>query len=148
MWLVTEKDLKSMYGNIDKDNILLWNNARSSDPVMGQKRKASTESDPTPPLTKLRLILHEVDQIVTDLKDRHGTDKFTMPQLHIWMHMIDSGNYTDRDTPPQHPAFDGTQPRRPKKPSLSEATIEAANCISKHSNTTDIHHSAGPMLSF
>ena len=58
MWLVTEEDLKS---NIGKDNILLWSDARSSDPVMGQKRRASSESDPTPPLIKQRLILHEVD---------------------------------------------------------------------------------------
>ena len=37
--------------------------------------------------------------------------------------MIDSGNYTDRDAPPQHPAFDGTQPKRSKKPPLSEAIV-------------------------
>ena len=144
MWLVTEEDLKSMYENIGKDNILLWSDARSSNPIMGQKRKASSESDPTPPSTKRRLILHEVDQIVTDLKDKHGTDKFTMPQLRIWAHMIDSGNYTNRDTPPQHPAFDGTLPKRPKKPSLSEAIVEAANCLSQRMNTTDIHQSGGP----
>ncbi len=73
------------------------------------------------------------------LKDRHGTDKFSMPQLRIWAHMIDSGNYTDRDTPPQHPAFDGTQPKRPKK-----AIVEAANCFSQRMHTTDIHQSGGP----
>ena len=37
MWLVTEEDLKSMYENIGKDNILLWSDARSSNPAMGQK---------------------------------------------------------------------------------------------------------------
>ena len=78
MWLVTEEDFRSMYENIGKD-VLLWSDARSSNPTMGQKRKASSESDSTPPLTKQRLILDKVDQIVTDLKDRHGTDKFNMP---------------------------------------------------------------------
>ena len=143
MWLVTEEDLKSMYGNIGRDNILLWSDARSNELVVGQKRKTLSESDPTPPLTKRRLILHEVDQIVTDLKDKHGADKFSMPQLRIWAHMIDSGNYTDRDNPPQHPAFDGTQPKRPKKPSLSEAIMVAANCFSQRVHTTDIHQSGG-----
>ena len=142
--LVTE-DLKFMYENIGKTNILLWSDARSaSDPVMGQKRKASSESDPTPPLTKRRLIVHEVDQIVATLKEKHVTDKFTMPQLRIWAHMIDSGNYSNQHTPPKHPAFDGTEPKRPKKQSLSEAIVEADNCFSKHMHTTDIHQSGGP----
>ena len=57
--------------------------------------------------------------------------------------MIDSGNYSDRDTPPKHPAFDGTEPKRPKKTSLSEAIVEAANCLSKHMHTTDIRQSGG-----
>ena len=96
---MTEEDHKSMYGNIGKDNILLWSDARSSNPVMGQKRKASSDSDPISPWTKQRVILHEVDQFATDLEDRHGIDKFSMPRHHIWAHMIDSGNYTDRDTP-------------------------------------------------
>ena len=144
MWLVTEEDLKSIYyENIGK-NILLWSDAGSSNPAMGQKQKASSESDPTPPLTKRRLILHEVDQIVTDLKDRHGTVKFSMLQLRIWAHVIDSGNYTDRDAPPQHPMFDGTQPKRPKKQSLSEAIVEVANCFSQRMYATEIHQSGGP----
>ena len=67
-----------------------------------------------------------------------------MPQLRIWAHMIDSGNYSNRHTPPKHPAFDGTEPKRPKKQSLSEAIVEAANCFSKHVHTTDIHQSGGP----
>ena len=62
MWLVTEEDLKSMYGNIGRDNIPLWSDARSNELVVGQNRKTLSESDPTPPLTKRRLILHEVDQ--------------------------------------------------------------------------------------
>ena len=144
MWLVTEEDLKSMYENIGKDNILLWSDTRSSNPAMRQKQKASSESDPIPPLTNQRLILHEVDQIVTDRKDRHGTDKFSIPQLCIWAHMINSGSYTDQDAPPQHPAFDGTQPKRPKKPSLCEAVVEAANCFSQYMHATDIHQSGLP----
>ena len=36
MWLVTEEDLRSMYENIGKD-VLLWSDARSSNPIMGQK---------------------------------------------------------------------------------------------------------------
>ena len=46
IWLVTEEDHKSMYITTGKSNILLWCDARSSDSVTGQKRKASAADQP------------------------------------------------------------------------------------------------------
>ena len=44
--------------------------------------------------------LEQVDNVVDELRDRHGT-KFTSIQYRVWAETINSGRHTDRDNPPR-----------------------------------------------
>lgn len=94
-WIVTEKDLESMYTyKNEQTKFLLWCDARISQPQppkidgasssesdtskISQKRHSS---DSNPPLSKRRQIEIEVDSIVSDLKQNHGS-KYTYASGH------------------------------------------------------------------
>lgn len=147
-WLVTKKDLASMYASLPKGktSILLWCDGRShhncdTSEELGksQKRKSSVDTNPPPP-SKCKQLESDVDEISSELKDRHGT-KYTLPQLRLWARMIVSGNHESMTDPPQIPAITGIQPKRAKRESLGEALVEAASTIVGALRTPEIKQS-------
>ena len=96
---------------------------------MGKSQKRKSTVDTNPPLpSKCKQLESDVDEISSELKDRHGT-KYTLPQLRLWARMIVSGNHESVTDPPQILAIIGIQPKRAKRESLGEALVEAASTI-------------------
>ena len=118
-WLVSRDDLNSMYRSIKKGSVLLWCDKRScqlqsSESRKGQKRKLQDD-----PPQQSKSHESEVDEIVSDLRERHGTT-YTLPKLRLWARVITTGNWDDRDKHPPLPAFDDNEPKKVKKAALSD----------------------------
>lgn len=133
-WLMCQDDLEMMNESLQKGNgkVVLWCDGRSTkssdsyDPVVashGRKRRSAHVSEPV--MSKRQQLDEDIQDIVQDLKDKHGS-KYSLPQLRWWARMIVAGNHDSNDDPPQIPAITGIQPKREKKPSLSDAIAGAA----------------------
>ena len=134
-WLVTKKDLASMYASLPKGktSILLWCDGRShhscdTSEELGRSQKRKSSVDINPPPSKRKQMESDVDEISSELKEQHGT-KYTLPQIRLWARMIVAGNQESMTDPPQIPAITGIQPKKAKRESLGEALVEAASTI-------------------
>lgn len=130
VWLVSTKDLKSMYARAKSNSdIFLWVQAcvaddddDSDDPGPDKKkRKLSATS-------RRQLKEDEVEEIYDELKLKHGED-YTSPQLKLWARMIHVGTHDDYSDPPHVPMITGIPPKRSKKDSLTEVIAGAAESI-------------------
>ncbi len=139
-WVINQDDLDLMY-KTGKTSILLWCDARVEPPDAdesagrGCKRKSPTE--PCATVSKRKQIELQVDEIVSELKEKQGA-KYTVPQLRLWARMINSGNHESTDDPPNLPAITGIDPKKPKKPSLSDAIVMAATSFANAVRGPDI----------
>lgn len=143
---MTQEDLNLMYES-KKENILLWADARvqcsntNGSSSRGQKRKAA---DPFGLTSKRQQIESEVD-VVSELKKKQG-DKYTMPQLRLWACCIISGNHESTDEPPDLPPITGNGPKKPKKQSLGDALMEAANTFAAQVRGSEIKQSGNAIV--
>ena len=116
-WLVDDDDLADMYKayNGEKEILLLAylggsKRLRSQSPeaIESSKRKKTKYDAHTRKMC-------EVEEIVDDLHDRHGTT-YTQEQYNVWAHMINLRKHNSRDKPPEKPFFRG-----PKKKHCASA---------------------------
>ena len=146
-WIMTQEDLNLMYES-KKENILLWADARvqcsntNGSSSRGQKRKAA---DPFGLTSKRQQIESEVDDVVSELKKKQG-DKYTMPQLRLWARCIVSGNHESTDEPPDLPPITGNGPKKPRKQSLGDALMEAANTFAAQVRGSEIKQSGNAIV--
>ena len=116
-WISNDTDLEEMYTEYPKKReFLLWCytiNTQVDDgiahKISGQKRAAS--ADPAASTSKRKAKsgfcekkVTEVEEIIQDLRDKHGT-KFSTEQLSMWAHVIHIGKHSSRETPPDLPFF-------------------------------------------
>ena len=84
----------------------------------GKKRKHSADEADSAPRSK-RVInekkIQEIEDIVTQLKEKHGS-KYKVKHLNAWAHL---GKHSSLDTPPNYPYFVG---RKSAKTSASKDT--------------------------
>ena len=109
-----------------KDKILLWADAcvtaSDGNTLIGQKRKCG---DSYSFVSKHQQIEAEIDSTAAELKEKQG-DKYSLPQLKLWVCYIISGNHNHTEEPPDLSAITGIGPKKQKKQSLGEALVEAA----------------------
>ena len=127
VWLISKDDLEAMYTRYPRGEITLWCHGRDVGvQESGQgKRKKETESTSTS-VSKRQEKEEEVDGVYKELKEKHG-DAFDTPKLRLWARMVCSNLHEDLDHPPNVPAFNGSNPKKPRRQeSLSDALCNAA----------------------
>jgi len=132
MSLVNCDDLHTMYSKYRfGGEIILWCSGRyhEVDACPCRKRKSDTG------LLKRQEKEEELESIFKDLKSRHN-EKYTLPQLKLWVRMISSSIHSDMDTPPDVPAFRESS-KKPRKETFAEAIADAAVTIKKAFSTND-----------
>lgn len=96
----------------------------------------------------------ELEDVFQKLKDKHGDEHYSGPQLRLWARMIVSKTHDDLDNPPKVPMITGPGViQKPCKESLSDTFKSAASAIAEvlvprvlidhvllhHSNTRHVH---------
>ena len=91
-------------------DILLWCHTVSDDSKCSQSRKRSSFADGEPVSKRAACAqkLTEVEEIVTDLKAKHGS-AYPVEKLNAWAHMIHMGKHSSHELPPDLPYFRGTK---------------------------------------
>ncbi len=129
IWLVSDKDLESMYHKAKNGSeIFIWvqnNENDSDDPEPEKKKKKPSESS-----SRRQDKEEEVEVIFSELKSKHD-NSYTVPQLKLWARMIHCGTHEDYEDPPHVPMITGMPPKCPKKDSLTEALTGAAEAVAK-----------------
>ena len=102
-----DEDVKEMYAlHGRRTDILLWYHVASG--KQNQSRKRPTLTDTGEPVLKRGACaqkLTEVEEIVTELKSKHG-NAYTIEKLNAWAHM---GKHSSCDLPPNVPYFKGAK---------------------------------------
>ena len=115
IWLMSDRDMKSMYERVKKDDVFLWvqvegdGEEEENEPARKKRRNQKEDS---------------VDEIFSVLKKKHETS-FSSPQLKLWARMLHCGSHDDYDTPPQVPMITGNLPQYTRKKSPAQAAAEA-----------------------
>ena len=142
-WLITQEDIDEMYES-GKNKLLLWADARSTiDEASSKGHKRKHESSNCSFVSKRQQIESEVDDVVSELKEKHSS-MYSLPQLRLWARSIISGNHDSKDEPPNLPAITGLGPKRPKKQSFGDALAEAASSFASAIRAPEIRQSGGP----
>ena len=160
MWLVSTKDLESMYSGVKSaSEIFLWvqicddsddYDVESDDP--GKEKKKRKLSDMSGSKKKLygsgtgkkkkqlsgtsqrQIREDEIELIYDELLSKHQeSGNFTSPQLKLWAKMIHNGTHHDYEDPPRVPVITGIPPssKQSKKDSWTEAITGAAEAVAK-----------------
>ena len=119
-WLINDDDLDDMYCIYErKKEVILWchcvcasaSASKCSTPKrVKKKRSRENDSDETTNPSKKATIMNkilEVEEIVKELQERHGTARFTVEQLNSWAHMLQLKKHSSYDVPPDLPYFKG-----------------------------------------
>lgn len=72
-----------------------------------------------------------------ELCEKHGDTLYSEPQLRLWARMIHCSTYDSRETPPPVPIFQGTQPKKARRESLTEVFVDAASAFSRALKSPD-----------
>ena len=116
-WIHDDADIEEMYNGFPRRrDFLFWCYTVAVAKDAGRKRPAPVETGllaPKPKSSCQKKIV-EVEEIIADLKDRHG-GKFSTEQFTMWAHVIHIGKHSSYDIPPDQPFFKGSQ----KKASMS-----------------------------
>ena len=142
-WIMCQDDLDVMNESLlkGKGSILLWCDARSTDPPdcgssHGRKCKGPSASEPV--VSKRQQLDENIQDTVKDLKEKHGS-KYSFPQLCLWARMIEAGNHDSTDNPPLIPAITITP--KCEKSSLSDVIAGAATTFANAFRSPDVHQS-------
>ena len=90
-WLMCQTDLDQMSETL-KRKVMLWCDGKSDSPKDSSTGNRKCSSPTEPPASKRQQIEDEVQDYVTQLKEKHGT-KYTIAQLRFWARMITTNNY-------------------------------------------------------
>ena len=128
-WVYCQDDLDAMYSDRNGGELTLW--------CEGRKNGATTDSIDQPgphrrkseATTRRQEKEEEVDQIFSDLKDKH-CGNYSSPKLRLWARMIASGIHESIEEPPDVPAFQHPERKR-RKESLTGALTGAVEAIAK-----------------
>ena len=144
-WLMCQADLDSMYKSLNgKQSLLLWCDGKTTEAISGEtstKSRKRKSASPVHHTSKRQAMEEEVDEIVSELKKKHGS-KYSLPQLRLWGRMIAAGNHESTDDPPQIPAITGITPKRDKKESLASAIAGAAATFATALRTPQIQQTS------
>ena len=69
-----------------------------------------------------------------------------MPQLRLWARCIISGNHESSDEPSDLPPITGNGPKKPRKQSLGDALMEAANTFAAQVHGSEIKQSGNAIV--
>ena len=116
--------------------------------VMATRQMTTTRSSesrkwkcsPEVPVSKHKQTESDVTEIVSQLKEKHGS-KYSLPQLRLWARMVISGNHESTDDPPRIPAIVGVESKKPQKESLADVIAGAAVSFANAFRSPDIKQS-------
>lgn len=93
-------------------------------------RSEHEELDSSTSKTSKRARESQLEDILFTLREKHGDEVYSGPQLRIWAQMHLNAQHPSLDIPPNIPLF-GSKPSsiRPKKDSLSDALTFAATAV-------------------
>ena len=77
-----------------------------TNPVYVRKRPKEKPPKEAPPPKKASAIITEVETIISDLKEKHGS-KYDAAKYACWAHCINSGRHGSLEEPPDLPFFTG-----------------------------------------
>ena len=116
-WLIDDGDLTDMYCIYErKREITLWcqcgsaaGSSQSGTPKR-VKKKRSREKDSDEPCSSSKKVsimkkIKEVEEILKELQEKHGSSLLNVDQLNSWAHMIHTKKHTSYDVPPNLPYF-------------------------------------------
>ena len=138
-WLMCQADLEQMNETLKTSKgKVMWCEGKSDSPKDSSTGNRKRSSPVEPPTSQRQQIEGEVQDYVTQLKEKHGT-KYTIPQLRCWARMITTKNHESIDDPPDLPPFSGVQPK--KKALLAEAITGAALTFAQVARAPDVTQS-------
>lgn len=101
----TDKELETMYSiHQKKRRINLWLKCKPKSKKRASPDDTLGESSQSKRQNSFLDRMNEVDDIVSELKEKHG-EKFTPVQLNCWAHMINTNKHDSLDIPPDKPFF-------------------------------------------
>ena len=135
MWIKDDEDIQCMYDGY-KDEVNLWCEGRLQDEDLelesadvSTSRKKRKKDDDTPvPVSKRQAIRDEVDKLLFELKEEHGS-KYTAQQYRLWANMLQIGTWKDTDNPPQTPMFGYNGNKPEKSTSVTDALSSVAEGV-------------------
>lgn len=141
-WLMCQADLDQMNDVLKTGTtnrkLMLWCDGRKNVLESGPSTNSRKRSNATePPPSKRQQIEDEVQEIFSQLKDKHGS-KYSVPQLRLWARMVASKNHESLDNPPDIPVFSGPGDLPKKKTSLTDAITGAAMTLANAVRSPDI----------
>ena len=107
-WIYCQQDIDAMYQFFKPGSeVMLWCDAKIEDDDSNKSRKRRYEQISTKRDEKEQ----EVDEIFSELKDKHG-HSYEIPKLRLWARMIAGSLHDSTDEPPAVPAFQNVTPKR------------------------------------
>ena len=136
-WIVSDKDIDSMYAQYTED-ISLWCDQRVEEVVTSsnaaKQKRAGAENAPPPKRTNYTDREEAIEEIATELNEFHG-DNYSYPQYKLWARLIACGQHTDKENPPNVPMITGSYSKERKQKAgssdLGEIIAGAAVAIVK-----------------
>lgn len=125
--LVSNEDLEAMYAHRKKGDITLWCDSRVDTSQLSEGRPGKRRKEETP--LKRQEKEDEVEETYEELMEIHHDSTYSTPQLRLWARMIVSHLHSDRETPPNIPAFSknvNSGHKRSQQSAFSEAITGAA----------------------
>ena len=131
-WIHDNADLEEMYNSYPrKRDFLFWCytvlvGGDTAPKDAGQKRAAPVETGSLAPKPKssCQRKIDEVEEIIVDLKDRHGK-KVSTEQFTMWAHVIHIRKHSSCDIPPDQPFFRESQ----RKTALVSTAVSASASV-------------------
>lgn len=141
-WLTDDEDLASMYCKYaGKHEILLWcvkqmNDQPSSSQPSSKKQKVLVTSKNGAKEKKAKeashyaMVVSEVEGILDQLREKHGSHLYSVEQLNCWAHMYHTKKHSSLDNPPNLPYFKAAKDKKSTTvaaQSTEKSTIVSAN---------------------
>lgn len=122
VWIFSDEDLQSMYEKYPKGgDVTLWCEGRNEERA-GVKRKREREDL----CTRRQEREEQVEDAFQQLKEKHK-NKYDIPQLRLWAHMVVTKQHENLEEPPDVPAFSGSSiPKKTRRNYFQEAISGAA----------------------
>lgn len=123
-WIVSSDDLDAMY--LGGAEILLWCDGKSAN--TSNKRKDDASDAPPPKRSTYSSCEEELDKLVEELQKVHN-EKYNYVQYKLWARMIKSGQWSDKETPPNLPMITGKAAHKEKRNDVAETIATAAVAV-------------------
>ena len=134
IWIKDNEDLERMYDMYGMDEeIILWCEGICSPseqaPDRPRQKRGPNRDNTCTPTSKQQAIQDEVDDIVAQLQEKHGS-QYLPVQYRLWANMLQIGTHRDYSVPPNVPMFGaGKSSKATAGTSISEALSSVAEGI-------------------